>query len=141
MRCQLELVVLPVSDVDRAKHFYMEQIGFGLQVDHRAGEDFRVVHLVPPGSACSIALMANPQKAGTLEGLHLSVPDIEAARAELVSRGTKVSDFFHFVEGRQVPGIEPQRRDYNSFSSFVDPDGNAWMVQEIAHHLGEPRGA
>jgi predicted enzyme related to lactoylglutathione lyase len=85
---KLELVIVPVSDVDRAKAFYMEQAGFELDVDHRAGEGFRVVQLTPPGSACSITLMRNPEAAGSVQGLHLVVSDIEAARAELVSRGT-----------------------------------------------------
>ena len=87
MDWKLELVVVPVSDVDRAKAFYLEQAGFDLLVDHRAGEDFRVVQLTPPGSACSIALMANAGAAGTVQGLHLVVPDIDTARAELVGRG------------------------------------------------------
>lgn len=87
MDWKLELVVVPVSDVDRAKTFYIEQGGFNLDVDHRAGEDFRVVQLTPPGSACSIALMRNTAAPGSLQGLHLVVSDIEAARAELVARG------------------------------------------------------
>ena len=84
MDWKLELIVVPVTDVDRAKAFYTEQTDFNCDVDHRAGEDFRVVQLSPRGSSCSIALMRNPEKAGTLEGLHLVVTDIEAARAELV---------------------------------------------------------
>jgi predicted enzyme related to lactoylglutathione lyase len=88
----LELIVVPVSDVDRAKTFYLEQAGFNLDVDHRAGEDFRVVQLTPPGSACSIALMRNTAAPGSLQGLHLVVSDIDAARAELVKRGTDVSE-------------------------------------------------
>ena len=83
MDWKLELVVVPVSDVDRAKAFYLERAGFDLIVDHRAGEDFRVVQLNPPGSACAIALMANPGAVGSVQGLHLTVPDIDAARAEL----------------------------------------------------------
>jgi predicted enzyme related to lactoylglutathione lyase len=128
---KLELVVVPVSDVDRAKAFYMEAVGFGLDVDHRAGEDFRVVQLTPPGSACSITLMRNPEAAGSLNGLHLVVPDIEAARAELVGRGASVSDVFHFEEGTQAAGPDPARSDYNSFLAFGDPDGNGWLVQEV----------
>ena len=108
MDFKLELVVVPVSDVDRAKAFYMDQAGFGLDVDHRAGEDFRVVQLTPPGSACSVTLMKN-EAAGSLQGLHLVVTDIEAARAELVGRGTEPSDFFHFGEAGQVPGLNPER--------------------------------
>jgi catechol 2,3-dioxygenase-like lactoylglutathione lyase family enzyme len=127
---KLELVVVPVADVDRAKAFYSEKTGFNVDVDHRAGEDFRVVQLTPPGSACSIALMKNVDKAGTLQGLQLVVADIEAARDVLVARGATVSDHFHFEAGRQVPGPDPQRGDFASFFSFSDPDGNGWMVQE-----------
>lgn len=92
----LELIVVPVSDVDRAKTFYVEQAGFNLDVDHRAGEDFRVVQLTPPGSACSIALMRNTAAPGSVQGLHLIVSDLDAARAELVARGIDVSGIFHF---------------------------------------------
>jgi catechol 2,3-dioxygenase-like lactoylglutathione lyase family enzyme len=130
---KLELVVVPVSDVDRAKAFYMEQAGFRLDVDHRAGEDFRVVQLSPPGSACSIALMRNTQAPGSVQGLHLIVTDIDAARAELISRGVAASEVFHFDAGGQQPGHDPQRSDYNSFLSFSDPDGNGWLVQEVKH--------
>jgi predicted enzyme related to lactoylglutathione lyase len=130
MDWKLELVVVPVSDVDRAKTFYLEQAGFGLDVDHRAG-DFRVVQVTPPGSACSIALMANPEAAGSLHGLHLVVPDVGAARAELARRGVAASEVFHFEEGGQVPGPDPERADYGTFLSFTDPDGNGWLVQEV----------
>jgi catechol 2,3-dioxygenase-like lactoylglutathione lyase family enzyme len=126
----LELIVVPVSDVDRAKAFYLEQAGFLLHVDHRAGEDFRVVQLTPPGSACSIALMRNPA-AGSVQGLHLVVPDLDAARAELIGRGIDASEMFHFDETGQVPGPDPKRANYNSFLSFSDPDGNGWLVQEV----------
>jgi catechol 2,3-dioxygenase-like lactoylglutathione lyase family enzyme len=128
---KLELVVVPVSDVDRAKAFYIDRAGFNLDVDHRAGEDFRVVQLTPPGSACSIALMRNAAAPGSLSGLHLVVSDIDAARAELVARGVDVSEPFHFESGGQAPGPDPQRADYNSFLSFTDPDGNSWLVQEV----------
>ena len=131
MDWKLQLVVVPVSDVDRAKAFYQDGVGFGVDVDHRAGEDFRVVQLTPPGSACSVTLMKNVESAGTLEGLHLVVQDIEAARAELTGRGTEVSEIFHFDSGQQVPGPDPQRLDYGSFLTFADPDGNTWMVQEV----------
>jgi catechol 2,3-dioxygenase-like lactoylglutathione lyase family enzyme len=131
MDWKLELIVVPVSDVDRAKDFYVEHAGFNLDVDHRAG-DFRVVQLTPPGSACSIAIMLNPQAAGSLQGLQLCVPDIEAARAELVGRGTQASELFHFgTGGRQTPGPDPQRANFATFLSFSDPDGNGWMVQEV----------
>ena len=131
MDWKLELIVIPVSDVDRAKAFYLEKAGFLLAVDHVAG-DFRVVQLTPRGSACSIALMRNTDgAAGSLHGLQLVVPDIEVARAELVARGMDASEVFHFESGRQVPGPDPQRATYNSFLSFSDPDGNGWMVQEV----------
>ncbi len=131
MDWKLELVVVPVSDMDRAKAFYSKKAGFGVDVDHSAGDDFRVVQLTPPGSACSITIMRNPERAGSLQGLHLVVSDIDAARAELVGRGTDVSEIFHFESGGQVPGPDPQRSDYGSFLSFSDPDGNTWLVQEV----------
>ncbi len=138
MDWKLELVVVPVSDVDRAKAFYLERAGFDLVVDHRAGEDFRVVQLNPPGSACAIALMANPGAAGSVQGLHLIVPDIDAARAELAGRGAEVTDVFHFEDGQQAPGPDPERRDYNSFLTFGDPDGNGWLVQEVGRATAAP---
>jgi catechol 2,3-dioxygenase-like lactoylglutathione lyase family enzyme len=131
MDWKLELIVVPVSDVDRAKEFYCETAGFEVLVDHRAGEDFRVVQLTPPGSACAIALMRNPDAPGSVQGLHLVVPDIEAARDELLGRGLAVSDYFHFTEQGQQTGLDPQRADYGSFFAFGDPDGNGWMVQEV----------
>ncbi len=133
MDWKLELIVVPVADLDAAKAFYLERAGFGLLVDHSAGEDFRVVQLTPPGSACSIALMKNVDAAGTLQGLHLMVSDIDAARAELVARGGEPSDVFHFDRdtGGQLPGADPERTSYNSFMTFSDPDGNGWMVQEV----------
>ena len=130
MDWKLELIIVPVSDVDRAKEFYVERAGFVCDVDHRAGEDFRVVQLTPPGSACSITLMRNGA-AGSLQGMHLVVRDIEAARAELVRRGMAVSEPYHFTEGGQTPGLDPQRRDFGTFLSFADPDGNGWVVQEV----------
>jgi catechol 2,3-dioxygenase-like lactoylglutathione lyase family enzyme len=131
MDWKLELIVVPATDVDRAKAFYIEQAGFELLVDHRAGEDFRVVQLNPPGSACSIALMKQPGRAGAVQGLHLIVPDIDAGRDELLGRGVEVSDVFHFGEAGQTAGHDPERRSYNSFVSFSDPDGNGWLVQEV----------
>jgi catechol 2,3-dioxygenase-like lactoylglutathione lyase family enzyme len=131
MDWKLELVILPVSDVDRAKDFYIEKMGFHLDVDHRAGEDFRVVQLTPRGSACSVTLMKNPTAAGSVQGLHLVVSDIEAARDELAGRGVAVSDIFHFETGVQSAGPDPSHADYSSFLSFSDPDGNGWLVQEV----------
>jgi catechol 2,3-dioxygenase-like lactoylglutathione lyase family enzyme len=131
MDWKLELIVVPVTDVDRAKDFYMENVGFELHVDHSAGEDFRVVQLNPPGSGCSIAVMKQPDRAGAVQGLHLIVVDLDAAREQLVGRGVAVSEMFHFGERGQEAGPDPERRDYNSFLSFDDPDGNGWLVQEV----------
>jgi catechol 2,3-dioxygenase-like lactoylglutathione lyase family enzyme len=130
MDWKLELVVVPVADVEKAKAFYLENVGFDLLIDHRDG-DFRVVQLTPHGSACSIAIMANPDAAGSVHGLHLVVSDIDSARAELDQQGASPSEIFHFESGRQEPGPDPQRSDYNSFFSFADPDGNTWLVQEV----------
>jgi predicted enzyme related to lactoylglutathione lyase len=130
MDWKLQLIVVPVADVDRAKAFY-EQVGVSVDVDFSAGDDFRVVQLTPPGSACSISLMRNDDAPGSLQGLHLIVSDIDAARVELVGRGVEASEIFHFEAGGQVPGPDPARADYGSFLSFADPDGNAWLVQEV----------
>lgn len=129
MDYKLELVVVPVSDVDRAKAFY-EQAGFRLDVDHRAGEDFRVVQLTPPGSSCSVTLMRNDASAGTVQGLHLVVADVEQAREELLARGIQVGEPFHFGQQGQAPGLHPDRADFASFATFADPDGTGWLLQE-----------
>jgi catechol 2,3-dioxygenase-like lactoylglutathione lyase family enzyme len=128
----LELVVVPVSDVDRAKKFYIEQAGFRLDVD-TGGTDFRVVQLSPPGSACSIAIGTgiSTMPPGSLHGLHLIVADVEVARDELIRRGAEVGDPFHFGEAGQTPGLDPERRSYATFLPFQDPDGNTWLVQEV----------
>lgn len=126
----LETIVVPVTDVDRAKDFYAHQTGFTVDVDFSTGEDFRVVQLTPPGSACSISLMKEPDRAGKVSGLHLCVPDIEQARAELLKRGAPVGDYFHFTEGAQQSGMDPARASYATFLGFSDPDGNGWLVQE-----------
>ena len=131
MDWKLETIVIPVADVDRAKSFYADAVGFHLDVDHRAGEDFRVVQLTPPGSGCSISLMKNEQSAGTLQGLQVVVRDIDEARRQLVDGGVSASDVFHFEEGVQMAGPGPARADYESFLSFSDPDGNGWLVQEV----------
>lgn len=139
MQWKLEVVVVPVSDVDRAKRFYTEQVGFHLDVDHRAGDDFRVVQLTPNGSACSVTLMSGTEAApGSIKGLQLVVTDIDAARAELAGRGVEVTEVFHFEGGRQVAGHDPRRADYGSFLSFSDPDGNVWLVQEVADRGAAP---
>jgi catechol 2,3-dioxygenase-like lactoylglutathione lyase family enzyme len=131
MDYKLELVIIPVTDVDRAKEFYLDRAGFRLDVDHKAGEDFRIVQFTPPGSACSVTLMRNLESAGAVQGLHLVVTDIEAARADLAARGADVSEVYHFGPEGQMPGPDPQRASYNSFLSFSDPDGNGWLVQEV----------
>lgn len=131
MDYKLELVIIPVTDVDRAKSFYVDNAGFHLDVDHSAGEDFRIVQVTPPGSACSITLMRNAEAAGSVHGLHLVVSDIDAAHADLTSRGVDVSDPFHFGPAGQTPGHHPARERYGTFLSFSDPDGNTFLVQEV----------
>jgi predicted enzyme related to lactoylglutathione lyase len=131
MDWKLELIIVPVSDVDVAKAFYAEQVGFHVDVDHSAGEDFRIVQLTPPGSAASITLMKNPDAAGSLRGLHLVVNDIDAAREALVAGGVEVTGPYHFGAGGAMDGPDPERRDYATFLSFNDPDGTGWLVQEV----------
>jgi catechol 2,3-dioxygenase-like lactoylglutathione lyase family enzyme len=132
MELKLELVVLPVTDVERAKAFY-EQAGFRLDVDHRAGDAFRVVQMTPPGSACSVSFGTGISEAepGSVQGLHLVTADIVAARDELVGRGIEVSEPFHFGPEGQAEGLDPERRSYGSFCSLSDPDGNGWLLQEV----------
>ena len=129
MEWKLELVPVPVSDVDRAKAFYKEKVGFEEDVDHSTGEEFRVVQLTPPGSACSIAvgtgIVGTPP--GSVQGLQLVVPDIDAARAELLKRGVEVSEVQHFDGSAWRPG---GGGDWNSFAFFSDPDGNGWVLQQ-----------
>ena len=132
MDLKLELVVLPVTDVDRAKAFY-EGAGFTVDVDHRAGDQFRVVQLTPPGSACSITVGTGltPAEPGSYQGLHLVVEDIDKAREELIAKGVEVGEPFHFGPEGQVTGVDPERRDYGTFAAFSDPDGNGWLLQEV----------
>jgi catechol 2,3-dioxygenase-like lactoylglutathione lyase family enzyme len=129
---KLELVIVPVSDVDRSKAFYVESAGFELNVDHRAGESFRVVQLCPPGSACAIAIGTGISDAapGSARGLHLMVTDIVAARDELLARGVAVDELRHISDGAWSAGAHPDRADYNTFAQFADPDGNTWLLQE-----------
>jgi catechol 2,3-dioxygenase-like lactoylglutathione lyase family enzyme len=129
---KLELLLIPVSDVDRAKAFYVEKAGFHLDVDHEASEEFRVVQMTPPGSACSITIGKGLSNAtpGSYRGTHLVVTDIEAARAELVERGVDVSEIRHLASGGWEPGPDPEHRDYGSYADFSDPDGNTWVLQE-----------
>lgn len=137
---KLEVVVIPVADVDRAKDFY-KTLGWRLDADFVTSEDFRVVQFTPPGSEASIIFGQGISSAapGSVQGLYLIVDDIEAARAELVDWGVEVSEVFHDIggifhhagtEGR-VPGPDPKHRDYASFASFSDPDGNGWLLQEV----------
>ena len=132
MNFKLELVLVPVSDVDRAKSFYTEKAGFTLDVDTRVGDEMRVVQMTPPGSACSIGFGTGITDAapGSVRGTHLLASDIVAARAELVERGVNVSEVRHLEAGAWVTGPDPQRTDYNSFADFSDPDGNTWVLQE-----------
>jgi predicted enzyme related to lactoylglutathione lyase len=129
---KLELVLLPVADVDRAKTFYTENVGFNLDVDTTPCGGLRVVQMTPPGSACSVTVGTGITDAspGSVRGLHLVVTDIEAARAELADRGVDVSEITHFEAGEQKPGPDPERRDYGSYAYFSDPDGNTWVLQE-----------
>lgn len=132
MDWKLEVVVVPVSDVDRAKAFYVDQVGFNLDVDTRLSDTFRVVQVTPKGSACSITFGdgVGGGEPGSVKGLQLVVSDIEAAHAELVSRGVETSEICHFVNGVRTPGLDPARARYGSFVFFDDPDGNSWAVQE-----------
>ncbi len=144
MDMRLEIVVLPVSDVDRAKEFYVG-LGWRLDADFVVDDDFRVLQLTPPGSPASIIFGKGVTDAepGSAGGLYLVVDDIEAARAELVGNGAQVSDVFHDAGGAfhhagttaRVPGPDPERRSYASFASFSDADGNAWMLQEVTTRL------
>ena len=129
MDWKLEVVPIPVTDVDRAKRFYAEQVGFVVDLDTRIGEDVRLVQLIPPGSGCSIQLSTGilSMPPGALEGLQLIVSDIEAARAELVERGVEAGPVQHMENGEWVGGRGGR---WNSFIFFSDPDGNGWVLQE-----------
>ena len=140
MDYKLELVLVPVSDVDRAKAFYTEQLGFTLDVDHRPSDDFRVVQMTPPGSACSVTIGIGITAAepGSYRGTHLVVSDIEAARAELTGRGVDVSEIRHMTPQGWSPGPDPEHEDYASFADFADPDGNTWVLQEVRRGKPSP---
>ena len=146
---KLEIVIIPVSDLDRAKEFYAN-LGWRLDADFDNGKDFRVMQFTPPGSGCSVIFGKNVTSAapGSAQGLYLIVSDIEAARKELVGRGVKISEVFHDPGGeyagsdqpylfgrRRVGGRDPEHRSYRSFASFSDPDGNGWLFQEITTRL------
>ena len=146
---KLEIVVVPVSDVDRAKTFYAS-LGWRLDADFASDDDWRVIQFTPPGSPTSVIFGKNVTAAapGSAQGLYLIVSDIEAARKELLGRGVKVSEVFHgagdvhsgadqpYLSGRRrVSGVDPERGSYRSFVSFSDPDGNGWLFQEITTRL------
>ena len=133
---KLEVVVIPVSDVDRAKRFY-DSLGWRLDADFVMGDAFRVVQFTPPGSSCSVQFGIGMTSAvpGSAQGIFLVVSDIESARAELVGRGIEVSEVFHRGAGGPLGGPDPQRRSYGSFASFNDPDGNRWLLQEVTVRL------
>ena len=146
---KFEIVVIPVSDVDRAKEFYT-MLGWRLDADYDNGKDFRVIQFTPPGSGCSVIFGTNvtPAASGSAQGLYLIVDDIEAARKNLLRRGVEVSEVFHggndvyagpdqpYLFGRiRVSGPDPEHRSYRSFASFRDPDGNGWLFQEITTRL------
>ncbi|MFC5262683.1 VOC family protein [Kribbella qitaiheensis] len=140
MDLKLEVLVIPVSDVDKAKAFY-EQLGFRLDADYPVGDSFRVVQVTPPGSEASIIFGNGVSAAepGSAQGLHLVVTDIEAAREELLARGAEVSEIWHDADGvfhhsgeaNRVSGLHPEHASYGSFASFSDPDGNGWTLQEV----------
>ena len=145
MDMKLEAVVVPVSDVDRAKHFY-KGLGWREDADFLVDEGFHVIQMTPPGSACSIhfGIGLPPAPPGSIAGMFLAVTDIEAARAELVERGADVSEVFHDAGGglavradpaTHAPGPDPERRSYASYATFADPDGNTWVLQELTTRL------
>ncbi|HET6832815.1 MAG TPA: VOC family protein [Acidimicrobiales bacterium] len=132
MDYRLEVVRVPVSDVDRAKDFY-QGLGWRLDADFPLGEGIRAVQVTPPGSACSVSFGTGITSAtpGSAQGTELVVDDIDAARAELAGRGAEVSDAFHRDGAKVLPGPDPERRSYLSYASFNDPDGNGWLLQEV----------
>lgn len=140
MEYHLEVVTLPVSDVDRAAAFYIHKARFTLDVVYQPSSDFRVVQLTPPGSACSIQIGTGLTEAppGSTRSTYLAVTDIEAAQHELTRRGVDVGGIRHKAPidgwtGGFAPGPDPERRNYASFADFTDPDGNIWVLQEIGY--------
>ena len=133
MDYRLELVLIPVTDPDRARDFYVDKAGFKLEVDTRINDEMRVIQVTPPGSACSVGFGVGITSAppGTAQGLHLVVSDIVAAREELAGRGVGVSAVRHLESGQWVDGPHPRRGNYESFADFADPDGNVWVLQEV----------
>ena len=147
---KLEIVVIPVSDAERAKQFYGGKLGWRLDADYDNGSDFRVIQFTPPGSGCSVIFGKNVTGAtpGSAQGLYLIVSDVAAARQELLGRGVQMSEVFHDASGKyagpdepylfgrlRVSGPDPEHRSYRSFASFHDPDGNGWLLQEITQRL------
>jgi catechol 2,3-dioxygenase-like lactoylglutathione lyase family enzyme len=132
---RLEVVAVPVSDVDRAKAFY-ESLGWRLDIDIEPSEAVRIVQFTPPGSGCSIAIGTGitPAEPGSFQGSELAVLDIDAAREDLIGRGIEVSDLYH-LDGGPKPGPDPEGQSYRTFASFKDPDGNTWQLQEIRERL------
>jgi len=130
----IELILLPVADIDRAKEFYIDRCGFDLIVDHAPNENFRVVQCQPTGSACAVGFGVGIQldtPPGSVRGLHLMVTDIVAAREELIGRGVDVDGIVFFDrDGTSGEGPHPDRTDYSSFAHFRDPDANSWVIQE-----------
>jgi len=131
---KLEVIVIPVSDVDRAKQFY-GGLGWRVDADFTNGPDWRVVQMTPPGSQTSVHFGKGITTAapGSVKGTYLVVEDVAAARAELIAKGADVSEPFHFtsIGGKRLPGVDPERRTYNTYAAFSDPDGNTWLLQEI----------
>ena len=132
---RLEVVTVPVSDVDRAKEFY-GSLGWRLDIDFEPAEGVRIVQVTPPGSGCSISFGkgVTPAEPGSFQGSELAVHDIDATRADLIARGVEVSELYH-LDGGPKPGPDPERRSYQTFASFSDPDGNKWQLQEIRERL------
>jgi catechol 2,3-dioxygenase-like lactoylglutathione lyase family enzyme len=137
VKLSVEVITLPVSDVERALRFYVDQVGFTLDVDYSPNDAFRVVQLTPPGSSCSIQIGSGLTDApvGSLRNVYLVVTDLEAARSRLLERGVEVGEIRHKApidawDGGFAPGLDPARRDYASFADFSDPDGNSWVLQE-----------
>jgi catechol 2,3-dioxygenase-like lactoylglutathione lyase family enzyme len=133
MDWKIEVVTIPVSDIDRSRDFYAEKVGFEVDIDHRISDDLRLVQLTPPGSACSIHLGKGTvdMEPGSIDGVFLVVPDVRAARAELVERGVDTGDIQVFDEGSYRTGREGENLDLVGCVFFSDPDGNRWCVQQI----------
>jgi len=148
MNLKLEVLAIPVSDMDRAKKFYQEKLGFRLDADFDVAgfekllgfkpplpPDFRVIQLTPPGSACSIQFGRTTAKPGSAQGNFLVTDDIEATRAELVRRGVEVSEPYYLGRNGQVKGVQPEHQSYSTYMDLKDPDGNSWLIQEIRQRL------